>query len=450
MKRGIWMVALILIWGCDNGKKYQENIGFYSNPPNYHRTVKQLTDVIVHDIFSPPVASRIYAYANIAAYETLVNAYPDYMPLAGQLSGLTPAPAPEEGKEYNFAVASYSAFLTVGKTLIFSEDKMEAYISNFYAQLKKEGIPEDVFDRSVAYGAQVAAHIMAWADKDNYKQTRTFPKYTILKTPEAWKPTPPDYMEGIEPHWNKIRTLVVDSAGQFKPEPPTKFDLTPGSKFHTEVMEVYHAVKEQDPERLAIASFWDCNPYVSHHRGHAMFATKKITPGGHWIGITSIATQQAGADLMQTVEAYTRVSIALFDGFIVCWDEKWRSILIRPETLINEYIDEDWVPVLQTPPFPEHTSGHSVISTASAITLTSLFGETFHYTDTTEREFGLPDRTFTSFIHASQEAAISRLYGGIHYMPAITEGVKQGQKVGEHIRENLITRRREVADRKDD
>ena len=193
-------------------------------------------------------------------------------------------------------------------------------------------------------------------------------------------------------------------------------------------------------DRTAIAKFWDCNPYVSHHTGHVMFATKKITPGGHWIGITSIATRQAGSDFMETVAAYTLTSIALFDGFISCWDEKYRSNLVRPETFINQFIDEDWLPVLQTPPFPEHTSGHSVISRAAAVALTSLYGDDFAFTDTTEEEYGLPARSFTSFFHASDEAAISRMYGGIHYRPAIYEGVKQGEAVGKYVVDQLQLR----------
>jgi membrane-associated phospholipid phosphatase len=132
------------------------------------------------------------------------------------------------------------------------------------------------------------------------------------------------------------------------------------------------------------------------------------------------------------------VSIALFDAFISCWDEKYRSNLIRPETVINEYVDRDWIPLLQTPPFPEHTSGHSVISTASAEVLTAMLGDNFAFEDDVEVKYGLPLRKFSSFRAASAEAAISRLYGGIHYMPAITEGVKQGKLVGNLIKERLI------------
>ena len=105
--------------------------------------------------------------------------------------------------------------------------------------------------------------------------------------------------------------------------------------------------------------------------------------------------------------------------------------------MINRYLDENWAPTLQTPPFPEYTSGHSVISRAAAVALTSVFGDGFSFIDTTEEEFGLPAREFNSFLEASSEAAVSRLYGGIHYRPAIDNGVAQGEKVGEFVVKNL-------------
>lgn len=407
----------------------------------YHSSVKQLTDVIVYDIFSPPVASRVYAYPNIAAYEALIPGYPEYQSFSGQLSGLELPPQPDKTKEYSFEIASLEAFIRVGKTFIFSEDRMEQYEEKLWKKVKESGIPDDVFERSVKYGEQVADHILAWANTDNYKQTRTFPKYTIKSDVDAWKPTPPDYMEGIEPSWNKIRTFVIDSATQFIPPPPTPFDMNKDSQFYKELLVVYETGVNLDENQEAIAKFWDCNPFVTHHAGHAMFATKKITPGGHWMGITAITTRKSQSNFVETVEAYAKVSISLFDAFISCWDEKWRSILIRPETVINEHLDQDWVPLLQTPPFPEYTSGHSVISTAAAITLTDLFGEKFSFLDTSEVEYGLPPRSFNSFMEASSEAAISRLYGGIHYMPAIDNGVIQGREVGNYIVGKLKTRK---------
>ncbi|WP_370095653.1 vanadium-dependent haloperoxidase, partial [Winogradskyella sp.] len=175
---------------------------------------------------------------------------------------------------------------------------------------------------------------------------------------------------------------------------------------------------------------WDCNPFVSVNKGHFMFAAKKITPGAHWIGICKIACKNTNSDFGKTVYAYTKTSIAVADSFISCWDEKYRSNLIRPETLINKYIDTEWAPVLQTPPFPEYTSGHSVVSGASSEVLTAIFGDNFAFDDTTELPYGLPMRSFKSFRLAAQEAAISRLYGSIHYRAAIKVGLDQGIKLG--------------------
>jgi len=225
--------------------------------------------------------------------------------------------------------------------------------------------------------------------------------------------------------------------------------MEPGSRFHTELMEVYNirdeiSKNEENSDKMAIAKFWDCNPYVSISRGHLMFATKKITPGGHWMGITKIACQKSKADFNKSVYAYTKVSVALADGFISCWDEKYRSNLVRPETIINKYIDDSWTSVLQTPPFPEYTSGHSVVSGAAAIILTNIFGEDFSFDDDTEMEYGLPVRSFKSFKDASLEAANSRLYGGIHYRAAIEVGLDQGQAVG-----NFIINKLEMTNSKD-
>ena len=197
------------------------------------------------------------------------------------------------------------------------------------------------------------------------------------------------------------------------------------------------------PEQNEIANFWDCNPFKVNVRGHVMYATKKISPGGHWINITKLACEQTHADVVKSAEAYACLSITLADCFISCWDEKYRSNVIRPETYINQYIDTNWVPALQTPPFPEYTSGHSVISGAAAVILTKLFGDNFSYADSTENEFGLPVRNFKSFKEAANEAAISRFYGGIHYMPSIINGMDEGGKLGLYISTKIKTRKQQ-------
>jgi len=443
LKRKIDSVIIVLfaflaffLSGCKENTEYKKQL---EDPELFRSTMKRLTDVIVYDVFSPPIASRVYMYPSIASYAIMQKAYPSkYNSLVGQVNGFTEIPNPTD-KNINLNLASLHAFVLVGKQLIFSEDKLIEFRDQTYERLKEAGLPDKVLNASTAYGNQVAEHILKWAEGDLYKQTRTFPQYSILDEPKYWKPTPPNYMQGIEPHWSKIRTLVLKSGDQFIPTPPIPFDLTEGSPFMKQVMDVYENGGKKNNKNDEIAKFWDCNPYVVVHQGHTMLATKKITPGGHWIGITEIVSRKANSSFDETINAYANVSISLFDGFISCWDEKWRSLVVRPETIINQYIDKDWEPYLQTPPFPEYTSGHSVISRSAAVILTDLYGDHFDFIDTSEIEFGLPVREFKSFIHASEEAAMSRHYGGIHYMMAIEEGVTQGQKVGEYIVQNMQT-----------
>jgi len=445
VKKAVYLLGasvLLIILGAascsSDDQSYKTKV---EDPEFIHRSVKAITDRIVHDIFSPPVASRIYAYSSVAGYEALRHIDPSYESLAGQVNGLTEVPKPDPNLEYCYQLASVEAMLKLGKKLTFTETDLEAFQKKMLQEFRDLGIPGDVFDRSVEYGDKVGDHIIAWSGKDNYAQSRSFPKYTILTDAGSWKPTPPAYMEAVEPHWNKIRTFVIDSATQFRPEPATKFSIDKLSQFYKEAHETYDIGKNLTAEQKDIAGFWDCNPFVVNVRGHVMFATKKISPGGHWMNITAVACRKAKANTMQTTEAYTRVALSLVDGFIVCWDEKYRSKVVRPETYINQYIDPNWVPMLQTPPFPEYTSGHSVISSAASVALTGVFGDNFAFTDSTEVEYGMTARKFTSFNHAAAEAAVSRIYGGIHYRAACENGKTQGSRLGEFVRDNINTKK---------
>jgi hypothetical protein len=427
-----FLLLVLLTMGCQKEEK-----AIVVSSELLHSSIDKVTEIMIHDIFSPPVASRIFAYPNIAAYEIIALDDNSYQSLAGQVHELTSIPRPETSKPVNKDLAALIAHMDLSRRLIFSEDRMELYRDSLYSIWESQNKSE--FETSRDYGLKVAEHIAGWMDKDNYKQTRTMPKFTV-NTDEAsrWQPTPPSYMAGIEPHWSKIRPFVIDSADQFKPVPPPPFSMEEGSDFFKEVKEVYDISNKMteegdEAEEIQIAKFWDCNPYVSVTRGHLMFATKKITPGAHWIGITKIACRQSKSDFKEAVYAYTKTSMAIADAFISCWDEKYRSNLIRPETLINEHIDENWKPVLQTPPFPEYTSGHSVVSGAASVVLTDIFGENFAFRDDTELPYGLPVRSFSSFRQAADEAAISRMYGGIHYRAAVEVGVKQGRELGSYV-----------------
>lgn len=430
----ITISSLILLSACKEPVTFEEAGATSSD--FLIDAIHEISDVMVHDIFSPVVASRIYAYSTIAAYEAVALNNEEYRSLGGQIHEFTEGPV-NDNPDVSVELAGVHAALEVGKALVFSVEMLEEYQDSLYQSLRDKGVPKKAVDASIKYGDEIAKHVMAWAATDNYKETRGTPKYPVTDEPGRWIPTPPAYMDAIEPNWNKIRTLVMDSPDQFKPVPPYPYNMDKSSEFYKQVKEVYDIGVNLDDEQRAIAKFWDCNPFAVQLKGHFMFSIKKITPGGHWMGIVGVTAKTANADFPKTAEAYAQTSIALFDAFISSWDEKFRSNLIRPETVINQSIDPDWVPLLQTPPFPEYTSGHSVISRAAAEALTDIFGDSFYFEDTTEEEFGLPMRSFDSFIEASTEAAWSRMYGGIHYRMAAENGITQGSGVGKLVVERI-------------
>ena len=235
----------------------------------------------------------------------------------------------------------------------------------------------------------------------------------------------------MEPNWNKIRPAVMQSADQFTPPPPFKFDMrNKESDYYKQVIQIKNAVDSLSEEQKHIADFWDDNPFKLNVVGHVMFGTKKFSPPAHWMSIVGIAAKKANADYPTTVYAYTLTAIALFDAFIQCWDEKFRHNTARPETVINRFLDNKWRPYLQTPPFPEYTCGHSTCSSAAAEALTRVFGDNFAYTDTTELEFGIKSRSYKSFRDAALENNSARFYGGIHFHPSCIVSTEYGRKVG--------------------
>jgi hypothetical protein len=438
----IILIAIIGFWSCDDTPKNPNFQQDAANTAYSYEALTALTTVIKHDLFPPMIASRIYGYAHVASYEALMAATPQYLSLSGQLKGLENLPKPEANKEYCYPLASVVAYMKVGKKLTFSEDSMTNYATALLAKFKAAGVPKDVFKRSVAFGDTIGGAIIKWSSKDNYLQMRSMPKYTVTpQNPTRWKPTSPGYDDALEPHWRKLRPFTLDSAAQFKPIPPTPFDTVKSSKFYKEALEVYQSVQDSTPERIATAWYWDDNPSALNNVGHVNFIRKKITPPGHWLYITMYATRQQKLDIYKTTEAFVQVAIAEFDAFISCWDEKYRSEVIRPETYVSKYIKPDWTPILVTPPFPEYTSGHSMASGAAASVLTNLLGKNTGFIDSTEVIFGIEPRSFKSFEEAADQASVSRLYGGIHYRPAIAEGLKQGKLIGEYISQKIKTRK---------
>lgn len=432
----IGLVSMLWNSACQSGSDAYKTLA--ENPEVLHRGMRRITDIMRHDIFTPPQASRIYAYSSVAAYEALIPEYPDHKSLAGQLNGLTECPKPEAGKDYCYPLASVTALMKVGKNLIFSESSMEDLEGEIFQEFKDMGMSDAVFKRSVAFGEAIADHVIAWSKSDNYAQIRSAPKYTIdLKDPSRWVPTPPQYMDAVEPHWMMIRPWVMDSARQIKPVPCIPYSDAPNSDFMKAVREVYDVSKTIGDFEKESALYWDCNPFETTVAGHLMVPTKKISPGGHWVNITAHACRKANAPIIKAAESYAMVSLALADAFIACWTEKYTGNLVRPETVINRTFDPEWHPYIETPPFPEHTSGHATISAAAATILTKEFGEPFSFVDSTEMEFGMAPRTFNSFYEASDQAAMSRLWGGIHYRHANEGGRMNGREIGNYVWETV-------------
>ena len=421
----------VFIFSCRQKNDYKELL---HDPITYCKTVYELNTVVMGNNFSPIVASRNYLYANVAAYEVIAAGFPDqYKSLAGQVNGLGTVPQAPKGQPIDFEFASLLAFCKLGQAVTFPEGSMQYYVDSLHKLARDHGMPDDVYESSVAFADTVSSVIMKWSKGDNYLQSRTFPKYSVIDTPGRWVPTPPAYTSAMEPSWRTIRPVVMDSANQFMPPRPPKFSLDKSSHFYREVMAVKNAVDSLTDDQRHMAEFWDDNPFKLNVTGHVMFGTKKFSPPGHWMGIVGIAAKDSKADFPKTVYAYAITSIALFDAFIQCWDEKYRSNCARPETVINKYIDPEWRPTLQTPPFPEYTCGHSTCSSAAAEALTSVFGDNFAYTDTTELEFGIPSRSFKSFRHAAEENNWARFYGGIHFHNSCIVSTEYGKKVGDLV-----------------
>ena len=329
------------------------------------------------------------------------------------------------------------AFCTVAPKVIFSVKVIADFETQTLNVLKTRSTDE-VYNRSVAFGQQVADVIIKRLSIDNYKETRGMSRFEVKNDiPGRWVPTTPDYADGIEAHWGKMKTLVMDSASQCKPPPPPAYSEDKMSAFWKETQEVYNISKTMTDEQENIISFWDDNPFVSRHKGHLMFQDKKMTPGGHWLAIARLFLKEKNADFYTSLKTYALTSVVLYEGFISCWDEKYRNPCVRPETVISAKIDRQWHPNLVTPAFPSYTSGHSTISASAAEVLTALFGDNQKFTDTTEKEFGLPVRSFTSFRQAAREASISRVYAGIHFRSDCDKGNEQGKKVGQLINSKL-------------
>lgn len=403
--------------------------------------VFHLSEVMLHDVTSPPAAARVYAYATLGALQaaSLANGrMPELNKKLHTDPGIRPVALP---RKTDVSFCSNYALLEVGRALMPSGYLLEEKKKTLMEHFRKSGkYSERELTRQARFAMDVASQVIAYAKTDGYNKLSTYTRYTPKKGDGYWYPTPPAYMGAVEPEWRKVRPFFLDSAAQFAPPAPAPFSTDTTTSFYRQMKEVYDVTSSLTQKQIEIANFWDCNPFAVSFTGHMAIGLKKISPGGHWMGITGIACRKAELSLDSAIFVHAVVATTLHDAFISCWNEKFRSHRIRPETAINRYMDSEWRPLLQTPPFPEYSSGHSVVSGSVSVVLTYLLGDNFEFVDTSEIYFGLPERKFSSFYEAANEAAMSRLYGGIHFRDACEEGLAQGRRVGQFVLSYLFER----------
>ncbi len=382
--------------------------------------------------YSPPLASRNFAYLGVASYEAVASGDDHLTSLVGQLHDLKSLPLREKGKVYDEsivlnAVLAQSIQNYFGNTGPSGQNALRTETTKMEHDVAG-GVAADVAKRSIAYGKAMASQIFAWSKTDGGATISNmgFPlKYELKAGPAHWLPTNQQGLQQFPllPNWDKNRPFAMPASATCDLPPPPEYSEDKASEFYKQALEVHDTKNALTPEQKAIARFWSDDPMLSP------------TPPGHWVSIVMQISNRDHLPAAKTAEALARVGIAVADAFIGCWHTKMEYDLVRPITYIKRVIDPKWETMLITPPFPEYPSGHSSQSGAAAVVLTSMFGDHFAFDDATHIHDNVPARHFESFNAAADEAAISRLYGGIHFRAALERGLTQGQCIGKYAAE---------------
>lgn len=386
---------------------------------------------------TPSPAARIYACVGIAAYEAVVGAAPGFVSLSGQLNGLRPTPRSSAPSALDWPLVVSSSIAATASSLVRngSQPLRSAIDERFATHLDERasaGIPSPIVERSVVHGRRIGEHVASWAREDGAEQT--FGKsYTPPVGEALWRSTPPNFGTAIDPHWGSVRPMALPSAGFCAPPaPPAGFSTSSTSAFYQQSMAVLDTDDALTDEQRSIALFWRDNPVTSG------------LPSGHWMLLVSQLCQERGLALDEAAEAHAVAAITLADAFTSCWHEKYITNLLRPVSYIRAHVPgrEQWLSFVNTPQFPEYTSGHSVASQSVVTVLTDRLG-VFPFTDRTHqgRNPQLGSRSYSSLQAAADAAANSRLLGGIHYPMGIEQGLAQGSHVGRTVLERITTQR---------
>jgi hypothetical protein len=374
--------------------------------------------------FSPPVASRAFGLTGVTLYEALAPGLDGFRPLENVLSGFPSPPAAGKNRAYDWPTVANAALASILEGLFppARAGLIEARETSFEDRFRP-ALPPGVFTRSVERGRAVAAAIFEWSKKDGGHEgyLHNFPPYDPPSGAGLWVPTPPGFLRALQPYWGRNRCLAIQGGYACPPGDHPPFSENTSSAFYAEAIDVYETVGGLTGEQREIARFWSDDPGTTP------------TPPGHSISIATQVLRREDASLATAAETYARVGMAVSDAFVACWNQKYVYNLLRPVTYLRRLVDPAWLPPLVTPPFPEYPSGHSVQSGAAFQVLTDSFGESYAFSDHSHDDLGLSPRSFSSFLEAAREAAISRLYGGIHFRSAIENGVVQGICIGQSV-----------------
>jgi len=379
--------------------------------------------------FVPPVAARALGYANLAAYEAISPGLNGMRSMDAVMNYSYTLPYANINNKYNWALVSNAAYFQSFKALFPNTNSTNmAVIDSLYLALKTNlstSESAEVITRSESYGAEVADVIFNWSSSDNGNQAyaNLFPSnYTRPTGIESWEPTPPAFQSiPLLPYWGNNRPFLSGNvSAACLPPPPPIYSTETNSDFYSEAMEVFTTSTNLTQDQRDIALFW-------------ADGSGTYTPPGHLMNLATQLIKEDQLPLNKAAEVYLRMGLAVNDAFIACWKAKYTYNLLRPVTYIQRNIDASWLPLVTTPPFPEYTSGHSSVSGACSEILTKAFGTNRMFTDNTNSEFGYSPRSFNSFYEAAEEAAASRLYGGIHYQSANTHGINCGKQIGRNI-----------------
>jgi len=238
--------------------------------------------------------------------------------------------------------------------------------------------------------------------------------------PGVWVPTPPAFLPYLLPQWGFVTSFAMNSSSQFRPPGPPSLDSEQYAADYDEVKSLGAAVDStRTEEQTQIALFWADGAGTE-------------TPPGHWNSIAQTIADMRGNTLEQNARLFALLNIAMADAAICAWDAKYTFHFWRPVTAIN-YVEPElnWMSFIVTPPFPDYVSGHSTFSGAAATVLAVFYG-TDDLPFTTGSDF-LPGvyRSFPTCLDAAEEAAVSRLYGGIHFRSANEDGLQAGISIGE-------------------